>query len=328
MQLISDCNQLVEYDIIFFTEVDKNNVGVAASSQETSYEVTADDIDADVKVIKDLYDLEDVFSNTMTDTRKDLKDCDIEEVQFYLDDLVGVDEFRECKNIDEVLRKLRHDRIDTFNINYLKCLISRFHQDKAIVQKIEKYEEKKEEFLRDTTVKQFQQAVVSKAEAVTPKGMAKVTIKIPKEYGVPRTMKDVEELAIKGFKECKKDLVKIEVKPGSVIITWLVPEDLYGELVRLTRENIAVLREKGVEEVSIVGKKSVTISTQDGCEVRISIIKNSNSNSFLYFFKTCRSIQILMVRKSRITLHACICQYIYMLICSACRCTCICNFKS
>ena len=209
----------------------------------------------------------------MTDTRKDLKDCDIGEVQFYLDDLVGVDEFRKCQNIDEVLRKLRHDRIDTFNINYLKRLITRFHQNEEIVQKIENYEEKKEEFLRTTTVKQFQQAVVSKAESVTPKGMAKVTIKIPKEYVVPRTMKDVEELAIKGFKEYKKDLVKIEVKPGSIIITWLVPEALYGELVRLARENIAVLREKGVEEVSIVGKKSVTLSTLDGREVRISLAK-------------------------------------------------------
>ena len=113
------------------------------------------------------------------------------------------------QNIDEVLRKLLHDHIDTFNIRYLEQLISRFHQNKAIVKKIEEYEEKKEEFLRATTVKEFQQAVVSKAEAVTPKGMAAVIIKILKEYGFPRTMKDVEELAKKGFKGRHKDFVKI-----------------------------------------------------------------------------------------------------------------------
>ena len=118
-------------------------------------------------------------------------------MQFYLDDLFGIDEFRKCKNIDEVLRKLRRDRIDTFNIRYLEQLISKFHQNEAIVKKIKEYEKKKEEFLRATTVREFQQAVVSKAETVIPKGMAAVTIKIPKEYGVPRTINDVEELAKK-----------------------------------------------------------------------------------------------------------------------------------
>ena len=226
-------------------------------------------LEADVKVISDLQGLENDFSDMMTDTRKDLKECDIAELQFYLDDLFGVDEFRKCKNIDEVLRKLRRDHIDTFNIRYLEQLISRFHQNKAIVKKVEEYEEKKDEFLRATTVKEFQQAVVSKAEAVTPKGMTTVTIKIPKEYGIPRTMKDVEELAKKGFKGHHKDFVKIHVKPGSFIITWYVPEALNGEILRLAQENAALLREEGVEEVSIVGEKSVTLSTQDGYVVRI-----------------------------------------------------------
>ena len=224
-----------------------------------------------MKVVSDLQGLENDFSDMMTDTRKDLKECDIGELQFYLDDLFGVDEFRNCHTIDEVLRKLRRDRIDTFNIRYLEQLISRFHKNKALVKKIEEYEEKKEEFLRATTVKEFQQAVVSKAEAVTPKGMVELTIKIPKEYSVPRTMKDVEELAKKGFKGHHKDFVKIHVKPGSILITWYVPEVFFGELVQLARENAALLREEGVEEVSIVGKKSacVTLSTQDGHEVRI-----------------------------------------------------------
>ena len=171
-------------------------------------------IEADVKVISDLQGLENDFSDLMIDTREDLKECDIAKLQFFLDDLFGVDEFRKCKNIDEVLRKLRRDRIDTFNIRYLEQLISRFHQNKAIVKKVEEYEEKKDEFLRATTVKEFQQAVVSKAEAVIPKGMAAVTISIPEEYGAPRTMKDVEELAKKGFKGRHRDVVKINVKPG------------------------------------------------------------------------------------------------------------------
>ena len=174
-----------------------------------------------------LHDLEGELSFIMFDTRKNLANCDIVKLQFYLDDLIGVDEFQECHTIDEVLRKLRRDHIDTFNIRYLEQLISRFHQNKAIVKKVEEYEEKKDEFLRATTVKEFQQAVVSKAEAVTPKGMAAVTIRIPKEYGVPRTMKDVEELAKKGFKGHHRDFVKIHVKPGDCSDEEVVLERLH-----------------------------------------------------------------------------------------------------
>ena len=271
----------LRYSIILsFTEENDTGSGVPAILQQANAETdpsidetdqSIDDaaLEADVRVISDLHRLESDFSDIMTDTRKDLKGCDIKELKFYLEDRIGVDEFRKCKNIDQVLRKLRQNRIDTFNIRYLECLISKFHKDEAIIKKIEEYEKKKEEFLKATTVKEFQQAVISKAEAVTPKGMAKVTITIPKEYGAPRTMKDVEELAKKGFKGRHKDFVKILVKSGSIIITWYVPEALYEEIVQLTQENAAVLREEGVEEVSIVGEKSVTLSTEDGHEVRI-----------------------------------------------------------
>ena len=193
-------------------------MGMPALPQQANVETdpSIDDtaIEADVKVIRDLQGLEDDFSDMMIDTRKDLKECDIAELQFYLDNHFGVDEFRKCKSIDEVLRKLRRDHVGTFKIRDLECLISRFHQSDAIVEKVEEYEKKKEEFLRATTVKEFQQAVVSKAEAVTPKGMAAVTIKIPKEYSVPRTMKDVKELAKIGFKDRHREFVKIHVDPG------------------------------------------------------------------------------------------------------------------
>ena len=239
------------------------------ASSDTSTDPSTAALVADVEVVGGLQNLESDFSNMMTETRKDLANCDIGEVQFYLDDLFGVDEFGKYKNIDAVLRKLRRNHIDTFNIRYLKHLVNRFHQSDAIIKTIEKYEEKKEEFLRATTVKKFQQAVVSRAETVTPKRMATVTIKIPEEYGIPRTMKDVEKLAKKAFKGRHKDFVRINVKPGSIIITWYITEGLCEELVQLARKNIAVLREEGVEEVSIMGEKSVTLYTQDAHEVSI-----------------------------------------------------------
>ena len=220
-------------------------MGVPPLPQHTNVETdpSIDDavVVADVKVINDLQGLENDFSDMMTDTRKDLKECDIAELQFYLDDHFGVDEFRKCKNIDEVLRKLRRDHISTFNIRDLECLVSRFHRSIAIVKKVREYEEKKEYFLSSTTVKAFQEAVVhvSRAETVTTKGMAKVVIKLPTNNN-PRTMKDVEELAKKGFNEHYGDLVKINVRPcgGSSISS---NEEVLPKRLRQNGENIVLV---------------------------------------------------------------------------------------
>ena len=109
------------------------------TSSESSTDSSTAALVADVEVVGGLQDLESNFSSMMTDTRKDLADCDIGEVQFYMDGLFDVDEFRKCQNVDEVLRKLRRDHIDTFNIRYLERLVSRFHQSDAIIKTIEKY---------------------------------------------------------------------------------------------------------------------------------------------------------------------------------------------
>ena len=80
---------------------------------------------ADVEVVGGLQDLESDFSNIFTDVRKDLAKCDVTEVRFFLADLFENEKFNKCRTIDEVLRKLRCGHVDTFNVYYLECLISR-----------------------------------------------------------------------------------------------------------------------------------------------------------------------------------------------------------
>ena len=111
-----------------------------------------------MEVVGGLQDLESDFSNIFTDARKDLAKCDVTEMRFFLADLFENDEFNECCTIDEVLRKLRCVHVDTFNVYYLECLISRFHKSDAIMKSIEEYIKKKEKFLKTTTVQKFQHA--------------------------------------------------------------------------------------------------------------------------------------------------------------------------
>ena len=237
-----------------------------AAAGDTEPSPTAD-VEADVKVVRGIQDLESSFSNMLLDMTDALANCNISKMQFFLNDLFDTDEFSSCDTIDKLLRQLRQGHVDTFNVYYLQQLISRFHQSDAVIESVKEYEDRKEKFLEATTVKQFQQAIVNKAETLPPKGMAEITIRIPAELNIretnKRTLKDVEKLARRAFKGCENYFISIKVKPGSIIITWYVPESLCEELERLARENAAVLREEGVEEVTIAGEKRVFLSIKE-----------------------------------------------------------------
>ena len=119
---------------------------------------------------------------------------------------------------------------------------------------------------------------MSNAETLPPKGMAEITIRIPAELNIKennkRTLNDVEKLARRAFQGCENSFISIKVKPGSIIITWYVPESLCEELERLARENAAIQREGGVEEVTKEGRdKRVFLSTQeDWLKVRAQMV--------------------------------------------------------
>ena len=223
------------------------------------------EVEADVKVVRGIQDLECSFSSMLLDIKDNLVNCDISRMQFFLNDLFDTDEFSSCDTVDKLLRQLRQGHVDTFNIYYLQQLISRFHQSEDMVKSVKDYKEKIEIFFEATTVKEFLQAIVSKADTLPPKGMAELLIRIPSMCKIKnlRTLKDVEELAKRSFPGCEKFFTSIKVRPGSIIISWYVPESLCEELERLARENAAVLREEGVEEVTIVGEKRVFFSTQE-----------------------------------------------------------------
>ena len=145
---------------------------------------------------------------------------------------------------------------------------------------VEAYEDKKRRFLQNTTVLRFQRAVVSRVELVIPKGKAVVTIKIPKRLASKRTLKDIEELAMEGFEDGHKSLIRLHAVAGSVIISWIFPEALIGKLVQLARGNAAIFKNAGGEDVTVGGRRVYPVSQ----EVRDSVvILCSESCMFILF---------------------------------------------
>ena len=201
-----------------------------------------------------LRDLESSFTDMLTNLCGLLTDCkcDLSKAQFYLDDRFDTDKFSKCNNFNLLLRQLRKGHVDAFNTHHLQRLVAHFTNDE-LMDNIKKYEAEKEGFLKDTSVLQFQRAVVSKVGPLQFGRMIKLTIKIPKRLADKRSLKDMEELARRSFDDCH-EFISIHAEPGSVIISWFFPEALSGKLEHLAHENAAVFKDAGVEEVTVGGR--------------------------------------------------------------------------
>ena len=198
----------------------------------------------------------------LTKTRKLLADCDVSEAQFFFNNLFGTDDFDDCGDIKILMNKLcRHGYIDTFNVYPLEKVALCLERD-DVNMLVKEYEEKKDRFFKETTVVDFQSAVVSKAKPALSKGKVEITIKVLEQLANKKVLKDIEQLAVEAFDDNQKRFVHFHAIPGSVIVMWHVPESLSDTLEQLVHSKVAMLREEGVEEVTI-GGKTVFLSTQE-----------------------------------------------------------------
>ena len=235
------------------------------SPVSTPGEIKAE-IEADVIVVRNLKELEISFGRTMVLVKRHLDKCDLSEALLFLDSVIGSDVFNECDNFGKLMRQLQRDHIDVFNISILQHLVSNF-DNHELNEVVEAYDKKKISFLNQTTVIEFQRAVVSRVKPILANGMAVITIKIPKKMADGnRTLKDIEELAIEGFEECHKKFISLHAEPGSIIISWVFPKELSSKLEELVIKNAAVFKANEVLEVTVAGKRVFPNCTQE--EVR------------------------------------------------------------
>ena len=227
-------------------------------STDSNAELTSDakaEIEADGKMVRELRDLVSDYSLMLTKFRRLLAGCDISDARFFLNKLFNTDIFTSCDNIEQLLNQLCHRYVDTFNVYYLQKLATCLERD-DVNQLVQQYEEKKTQFLEDTTVLDFQKAVVSKTKPHLPNGMVEVAIKIPERLATEKILTDMEVLAIEAFEDNQKSFVRLHAYPGSIVICWFVVESLCEVLQRLAQEKVAVWRQHGVDEV-MVGSQCV-----------------------------------------------------------------------
>ena len=188
----------------------------------TSDEVKAE-IKADIAVVGSLKELEGSLGYLLVRVKRllVLNKCDLSDALLFLDSVIGSEEFNGCDNFGKLMRQLQQNHIDVFNISVLQQLVACF-ENHELTQVIEEYNEKKESFLKHTTVLDFQRAVVSRVEPILASGKASVTITISRQMASHRTLKDIEKLAMEGFEECHKKFIRLHAEPGSIIISWVL----------------------------------------------------------------------------------------------------------
>ena len=242
---------------------------LSPESTDSGAELISDvkaEIKADAKIVRELRDLVSDYSLMLTKFRRLLAGCDISEARFFLNNLFNTDIFTSCDNIEQLLNQLCHRYVDTFNVYYLQKLATCLERN-DVNQLIQKYVEKKKKFLEDTTVLDFQKAVISKTKPSLPNGMVDVVIKIPKRLATEKILRDMEVLAMEAFGDNQNSFVRFHAFSGSIIICWFVVESLCEVLQRLAREKVAVWRQHGVEEVMVGSQCVYHYSDQDEVSV-------------------------------------------------------------
>ena len=227
------------------------------------------EIKADMTVVSNLKELEKSFGHMLVQVKRHLSRCDLSDALIYLSSVIGSEEFIGCDNFGKIIRQLQQHHIDVFNISNLQDLVANFERDESgalldeLSEVIEAYNEKKESFLKQTTVLEFQRAVVSRVKPFPTSGQASVTIKIPEGLASRQTLKDIEKLAMEGFEECHKKFIRLHAEPGSVIISWVFPKKLSSRLEQLARDNAAVFEDNGVVEVTVGGRRVFPCTQQE-----------------------------------------------------------------
>ena len=228
-----------------------------------SDEVKAE-IKADIAVVGSLKELESSLGYLLVQVKRllVLNKCDLSDALLFLDSVIGSEEFNGCDNFGKLMRQLHQNHIDVFNIFVLQKLVACF-DNHELTQVIEEYNEKKESFLKHTTVLDFQRTVVSRVEPILASGKASVTITISRKMASKRTLRDIEKLAMEGFKECHKKFIHLHAEPGSIIISWVFPKGLSGRLEQLALDNAAILKNNGVVEVTVGGRRVFPCTQQE-----------------------------------------------------------------
>ena len=127
--------------------------------------------------------------------------------------------------------------VDTFN-NHTLCCVARVLKNHQVLQLVHDYDKKKDNFLTDTTVRDFQRAVQHRAQS-NREGALGNTVSLKLKGRWPdRTLKDIDYLVNNIFGIRSKAFLKPLYQDGCILVSWEVPCAMHCESELFLKESL------------------------------------------------------------------------------------------
>ena len=211
----------------------------------------------DIKVNRDVLNQLVVLESDFSEMRGEMKETFRSQQQLcrlrdFLEDFLDDEEFCHCDSIERVFRLLKKDAcVDVFNIHVLYCVAKSCKSD-YVHDLLDQYQKKLDEFLRSTSLKEFEEVVRSRQHTTTtPSGQ--ITLTLAGRWP-DRTLKDLKGLVYDIFGVNAKMLVLISMRPGSIVVQWSASLSVLPRLKAKAEEATELLIASDVEELSIGGE--------------------------------------------------------------------------
>ena len=194
--------------------------------------------------------------------RAELSETSFSDLKLYLSGYCSLEPIEQCTSLRAVVDLLiKHLKLYMFNTHTLD-ICNKYFND-AIKHSVQKYKKHLNEFLLNTTIKNFMGTL--QTEVFDRTGMESITLKLD-ESRVDDTLKALNMFLYRFFGNCSKALNPYDTGPGCVCITWLVSTSLVPTL-RATAEQhtLKYLVSQGILELVIGNLQIKGIMCMYGC---------------------------------------------------------------
>ena len=203
-------------------------------------------------VPKELLSLMEEYANMLVEIRlANLPSTNFHRLKMFLSDYCREKKFRDCDSVCEVIDILVEKmKIYIFNIDTLNACYNKNCFDSAEVKvAIEQYKKQLHEFLSATTIQEFKGTLHTKV--VNHNIVEHIVLKL-EESRTEDTLDNLKTLVQHFFRNCKKELILCDVRPGCVCIMWLAPVSLVPTLKTMVDQHSRTyLTSQGILELVI-----------------------------------------------------------------------------
>ena len=180
--------------------------------------------------------------------RAKLSEANFSDLKLYLSGYCDLEPIEQCTSLRAVVDLLiKHLKVYMFNTHTLDICYKYF--DDTIKHSVQKYKKHLNEFLLNTTIKNFMGTL--QTEVFDRIGLESITLKLDKSR-VDDTLKAFNMFLYSFFGNCSRALNHYDTGPGCVRITWIISTSLVPTLRAMAEQHtLEYLVSQGILELEI-----------------------------------------------------------------------------